>query len=140
MKTLKTTVILAALLLSGCAAPSLPTTTTAGGSVPDPSNRKLALNAQARELRTKIIDRRQKIMVFEVMLTDVERRAAMSQVALSYLPNTNLLSEAAPERAGSDRLSVTVKASSVAAPAAKPAVKKRPAKKKRMPRKSSSPG
>ena len=134
MKTLKTTVILAALLLSGCAAPSLPTTTV-GGTMPDPSDRKQALNAQARELRTKIIDRKQKIMVFEVMLTDVERRAAMSQVALSYLPNTNLLAEAAPERTGSDRLSVTVKPSPVAAPAAKPVVKKRPAKKKRMRRK-----
>ena len=134
MKTLTTTVILAALLLSGCAAPA-PPTTTAGASMPDPSNRKQALNAQARELRTKIIDRKQKIMVFEVMLTDVERRAAMSQVDLSYLPNTNLLSDAAPERAGSDRLSVTVKPSAVAAPAAKPVVKKRPAKKKRMRRK-----
>ena len=139
MKKLKTTVILAGLFLSGCAAPPLPPT-TADASSPDPLARKSALDAQARGIRTKIIERKQKIAVFEVMLTDVERRAARSQVALSYLPNTNIESEVATERTDKDRLSVAVRPSPVATPAAKPFVKKRsvrkqPVKKKRILRK-----
>ena len=145
MKKLKTTVILAALFLSGCAVPpppmAMPPTTT-DVSNPDPSARKAALDAQARGLRTKITERKQKITVFEVMLTDVERRAARAQIDLSYLPNTNIESETATPRADNDRLSVAVRPSPVAVPAAKlsaakPSVKKRsvrkpPMKKKRI--------
>jgi hypothetical protein len=139
MKKLKTTVILVGLFLSGCAAPPLPPT-TADVSSPDPSARKSALDAQAWGIRTKIIERKQKIAVFEVMLTDVERRAARSQVALSYLPNTNLESEVAMQHTDTDRLSVAVRPSPVATPAAKPIMKKRsvrkqPDKKKRILRK-----
>ena len=135
MKKLKTTVILAGLFLSGCAAPPLPPT-TADVSSPDPSARKSALDTQARGIRTKIIERKQKITVFEVMLTDVERRAARAQIPLSYLPNTNLVAQAAPERADiNDRLSVTVKSSLAAAATAKSPKKKRSVKKKRTRRK-----
>ena len=133
-----TTAILAALFISGCAAPPL-SPATASVSTPDPSAGKAALSAQSREIRANIIQRKQKIAIFEVMLTDVERRAARAQIPLTYLPNTNLLAQAEPERAGSDRLSVTVRPVSAAAPlpsaavapAAKPPVKKRPVKKKR---------
>ena len=129
MKKLKTTVILAALFLSGCAAPRLPPT-TADVSSPDPSARKAALDAQARGLRTKITERKQKITVFEVMLTDVERRAARAQIDLSYLPNTNIEPEVATtQRSDTDRLSVAVRPSPVASSAAKPAIKKRSARK-----------
>ncbi|MDB5843321.1 MAG: hypothetical protein JWP79_631 [Polaromonas sp.] len=136
MKTLTTTMILAALFLSGCAVPPVPPA-TADASNPDPSVRKAALNAQARELRTKITERKQKITVFEVMLTDVERRAARAQIDLSYLPNTNIETETAMPRTDNDRLSVAVRPSPVAASAEKPAVKKRsarkqPAKKKKI--------
>ena len=140
MKKLKTTAVLAALFMSGCAAPPL-TPTTASISNPDSSASKAALGAQSREIRTKIIERKQKIAVFEVMLTDVERRAARAQIPLTYLPNTNLLAQAAPERADNDRLSVTVRPSPAAAPAlaakpmAKPLVKKQIVKKKRPRRK-----
>ena len=135
MKKLKTSVILAALFLSGCAAPPPPMpTTTADVSNPDPSTRKAALDAQARGLRGKITERKQKITVFEVMLTDVERRAARAQIDLSYLPNTNIESEVATQRTDTDRLSVAVRPSPVAATAAKPStakasVKKRPVRK-----------
>jgi len=136
MQNLKTTVILAALFLTGCAAPPLPPT-TADVSTSDSSARKAALGAQARGLRTKIIERKQKIAVFEVMLTDVERRAARAQIDLTYLPNTNIETEVATERNDSDRLSVAVRPSAVAVPAAKQSVKKRsvrksPLKKKRI--------
>ena len=135
MRKLTTTVILAALFLSGCAVPALPTA-TAEVSNPVPSTGKAALDAQARGLRTKIIERKQKITVFEVMLTDVERRAARAQIPLSYLPNTNLVAQAAPERADiNDRLSVTVKSSLAAAATAKSPKKKRSVKKKRTRRK-----
>ena len=129
MKKLKTSVILAALFLSGCAAPPLPPV-TADVSNPDPSARKAALNAQARGLRAKITERKQKITVFEVMLTDVERRAARAQIDLSYLPNTNIESETATPRADSDRLSVAVRPSPVAATAAKPSAAKASVKKR----------
>ena len=141
MKKLTTTAILAALFISGCAAPPL-SPATASVSTPDPSAGKAALNAQSRQIRTNIIERKQKIAIFEVMLTDVERRAARAQIPLTYLPNTNLLAQAAPERADNDRLSVSVRpvaaaapAPSAATPTAKPLVKKRPVKKKKPRRK-----
>lgn len=129
MKKLKTTVILGALLLSGCAAPQL-TPTAADVAMPAPPAGKAALMAQSRELRTKIIERKQKITVFEVMLTDVERRAARAQIDLTYLPNTNIEPEVTAQRSNPDRLSVAVRSSPVAASnaksmTAKPSVKKR---------------
>ena len=142
MKKLTTTAVLAALFISGCAAPPLP---PASASVPAPdlSAGKAALGARSREIRTSIIERKQKIAIFEVMLTDVERRAARAQIPLTYLPNTNLLAPTAPERADSDRLSVMVRPVSAAAPlpsaavvpTAKPLAKKRPVNKKRPRRK-----
>ena len=139
MKQLKTMAILGALFLSGCAAPPLPPT-AAAVATPAPSAGKAALMAQSRELRTKITERKQKITVFEVMLTDVERRAARAQIDLTYLPNTNVEPEVATQRTVPDRLSVAVRPSPVAASAAsaasaantmaaKPSVKKRPARK-----------
>ncbi|CDS50772.1 hypothetical protein [Polaromonas sp. CG9_12] len=140
MQKLKTTLILAALFLAGCAAPPMPPT-TADVSTPAPSTGKAALNAQSRELRTKIIDRKQKITVFEVMLTDVERRAARAQIDLTYLPNTNIESEAATQRSEPDRLSVAVRPSPAAAVTAnsmalKPSAKKRSARKPHSKKKS----
>ena len=142
MKKLKTMGVLAALFLSGCAAPT-PPPTVADVSNSAPSASKAALNAQARGIRTQIIERKQKIAVFEVMLTDVERRAAHAQIPLTYLPNTNLLAQAAPERSDNDRLSVAVRPSPAAAPTlraaapvAKPPVKKRMVKKKKARRKA----
>ena len=133
MKKLKTTVILVALCLSGCATPPLPPA-TADVATPAPSPGKAALMAQSRELRGKIIERKQKISVFEVMLTDIERRAARAQIDLTYLPNTNIEPEVAAQRSDTDRLSVAVRPSPVATSAEKPAavnppVKKRSAKK-----------
>jgi len=118
MTTLKTTVILGALLLAGCTAPSFPAKTEeAPGFQPTASS--AALKAQSRELRTNIIERKQKIAVFEVMLTDVERRAARAQVPLTYLPNTNLLPEVQTARSVNDRLGVAVRPSlSAASPSA----------------------
>lgn len=147
MKKLKTTVILGALFLSGCAAPTL-SPRTAETATPAPSAGKAALVAQSREIRSKITERKQKIAVFEVMLTDVERRAARSQINLTYLPNTNVEPEVTTQRSDPDRLSVAVRPSPNAAPyetsmAAKPSMKKRlvrksPAKKKKSRPKSSS--
>ncbi|MEO8015796.1 MAG: hypothetical protein ABI642_16775 [Polaromonas sp.] len=139
MKKLKTTVILATLYLSGCAAPPLPPT-TADVSTPAPSAGKAALMAQSREIRSKIIERKQKITVFEVMLTDVERRAARAQIDLTYLPNTNIEPEVVTQRTVTDRLSVAVRPSPAAASAeksiaAKPIVKKRPKRKSSLKRK-----
>lgn len=137
MKKLKSTVIMTALFLTGCAAPPL---LPASAEVSNPASPagKTALDAQARGLRTQIIERRQRITVFEVMLTDVERRAARAQIPLSYLPDTNLMAQAAPQRTGNDRLSVAVRpspaaasAAVAAAPKAKPPLKKRSVKKKR---------
>lgn len=133
MKKLKTTVILGALFLSGCAAPTL-SPKTAELATPAPSASKAALVAQSREIRSKIIERKQKIAVFEVMLTDVERRAARAQIDLTYLPNTNVEPEVTAQRSDPDRLSVAVRSSTNAAPsekstAAKPSVKKRSARK-----------
>ena len=135
MRILKTTVILAALFLCGCAVSSLPQTTVDASNL-DPSAGKTALDVQARGLRTQIIERKQKITVFEVMLTDVERRAARAQIPLTYLPDTNLAAQAAPQRANTnDRLSVAIKPSLAAAATAKAPMKKRPEKKKRNRRK-----
>lgn len=133
MKQLKTTVILGALFLSGCAAPPLPPK-AADVAMPAPSPGKAALMAQSRELRTKITERKQKIAVFEVMLTDVERRAARAQIDLTYLPNTNVEPEVVSQRTPTDRLSVAVRpspptASAEKSIAAKPIVKKRPKRK-----------
>ena len=135
MKQLKTTVILGALFLSGCAAPPLPPT-AADVAMPAPSPGKAALMAQSRELRTKIIERKQKIAVFEVMLTDVERRAARAQIDLTYLPNTNVEPEVVSQRTATDRLSVAVRPSPAAASAEK-AMTTKPSVKKRSKRKSS---
>lgn len=120
MKKLMTTAGLAALLLSGCAAPDFSASGT-GSTAPAPTN--LSLEGQSRVIRSKIVELKKEVMVFEVMLTDVERRAAMSQISLSSLPNTEVVQGAsvAPEpasaRSDADRLSVTVRP----APAARPA-------------------
>lgn len=129
---LKTMVILGTLWIAGCATPSLPAP-TAEAPRPEPSPSSAALKAQARELRTHITHRKQKIAVFEVMLTDVERRAARSQVSLSYLPNTNLLPEVETVHPANDRLGVSVRPSLPAAAAPTPApalAKTKPAAKK----------
>jgi len=108
MKELTTLVALAGLCLSGCALPTLPDAATA-----TPAGATLSLEGQSRTLRTKIVQLKQEVAVFEVMLTDVERRAAMSQISLSSLPNTEAMpsasvaSDTAPNNA--DRLSVTVR-------------------------------
>lgn len=93
-----------------------------------PSERKVALEMQARGIRTRIIQLKQQVVVQEVMLTNVERRAAMSQVSLSSLPNTDVFSEPSsalvPAHPNADRLSVTVRPAMVAAPVAKLPVKR----------------
>lgn len=147
MKTLTTTVILGAAWLAGCAAPPLPIP-AAGASQAELAASTLPLKAQAHQLRTHITERKQKIAVFEVMLTDVERRAARSQTPLSYLPNTNLPSEVTAAAPANDRLGVAVRPSPAvaAAPAiavtqAKPVARKPgkpPVKKKKTKRHSVS--
>ena len=113
MKKLMTVAALAALFLSGCAVPTLPgsgATATAA-----PAGATMSLEGQSRTLRTKIVQLKQEVAVFEVMLTDVERRAAMSQISLSSLPNTEVVpgasvaTETTPARSNADRLSVTVR-------------------------------
>ena len=109
-----------------------------------PAERKAALESQARGIRTRIIELKQQVVVQEVMLTNVERRAAMSQVSLSNLPNTEILSEPAPvlalTRPEANRLTVAVRpapiAAQVAAPVRKPPVKK---KKKKVSRTENRP-
>ena len=97
-----------------------------------PLERKASLESQARGIRTKIIQLKQQVVVQEVMLTNVERRAAISQVSLSNLPNTEVLSEPAPAlvvaRPETDRLSVAVRPAPVVATVVKPPVKKKPKK------------
>ena len=121
MKKLMTLAGLAALLLSGCAVPEFSTSSTGSTVAPAPTN--LSLEGQSRVIRSKIVELKKEVRVFEVMLTDVERRAAMSQISLSSLPNTEVIQGAsvAPEpasaRSDADRLSVTVRP----APAARPA-------------------
>lgn len=107
-----------------------------------PSDRQASLETQARTIRTRIIQLKQQVVVQEVMLTNVERRAAMSQVALSSLPNTEILSEPAAAsalaRPEADRLSVTVRPAPAAAQAAKLPIKKKK-KKKPVSRKTNKP-
>lgn len=122
MKKLMTMSGLAALFLSGCAAPNFSTLTAGPAAAPTGAN--MSLEGQSRVLRSKIVELKKEVMVFEVMLTDVERRAAMSQVSLSSFPNTEVVqgasvaTETVPVRSDADRLSVTVRAAPV--PAAKP--------------------
>ena len=106
----------AALLLSGCAAPNFSTSGTAPTAAPAPTN--LSLEGQSRLIRSKIVELKKEVVVFEVMLTDVERRAAMSQISLSSLPNTEVVQGAtvAPGRSDADRLSVTVRPAPSATP------------------------
>ncbi|MDB5778380.1 MAG: hypothetical protein JWP93_745 [Polaromonas sp.] len=117
MKKMMTLAGLAALFLSGCAAPNFSGSTAT--AAPAPAN--LSLEGQSRVIRSKIVELKKEVMVFEVMLTDVERRAAMSQVSLSSFPNTEVVQGATvapePARSDADRLSVTVRP----APAARPA-------------------
>ena len=117
MKKLMTVAGLAALLLSGCAVPEFSTSGTGSTVAPAPTN--LSLEGQSRLIRSKIVELKKEVVVFEVMLTDVERRAAMSQISLSSFPNTEVVQGAsvAPGRSDADRLSVTVRP----APAARPA-------------------
>ena len=121
MKKIMTLTGLAALFLSGCAAPDFSRSAAASTAAPAPAN--LSLEGQSRHLRTKIVQLKQEVRVFEGMLTDVERRAAMAQISVSSLPNTEVVQGAsvAPEpasaRSNADRLSVTVRP----APAARPA-------------------
>lgn len=123
----------ASLLLSGCAMPVLPAPTAgnAAAATATPADRKALFEAQSRGLRSKIVHLKQEVMVFEVMLTDVERRAAMSQISLSSLPSTEVASKigtvanAAPARREDERLSVTVRPEDAAFPAAKSAGNKK---------------
>jgi len=123
----------APLLLSGCAMPVWPVPMAGNATVATatPADRKASFEAQSRGLRSKIVQLKQEVMVFEVMLTDVERRAAMSQISLSSLPSTEVApttstaANAAPARRENDRLSVTVRPEGAASPAAKPAENKR---------------
>ena len=128
MKALMSMAMTAALFLSGCAA-STSSTPSADESSMTPAQRKAALESQAYGIRTKIIQLKQQVVVQEVMLTNVERKAAMSQVVLSNLPNTEILSEPVPAvavaRPEADRLSVAVRPAPAAAPVVKPAVKKK---------------
>lgn len=128
MKALMSMAMTAALFLSGCAA-STSSTPSVDESSMTSAQRKAALESQAYGIRTKIIQLKQQVVVQEVMLTNVERKAAMSQVVLSNLPNTEILSEPVPAvavtRPEADRLSVAVRPAPAAAPVVKPAVKKK---------------
>lgn len=119
MKKLMTIAGLAALFLSGCAAPNFSASGTGSTAAPAPTN--LSLEGQSRLIRSKIVDLKKEVRVFEVMLTDVERRAAMSQISLSSLPNTEVVQGATvapePARSNADRLSVTVRPAPAASPA-----------------------
>lgn len=140
MKAFTSMALAAALILPGCAVPGAPASSMDEASM-TPPERKVALESQARGIRTRIIQLKQQVVVQEVMLTNVERRAAMSQVALSNLPNTDVLSEVAPAstpaRPDAPRLSVVVRPVPVAAPVVNPPVKK---KKKRVGQQSNRPG
>lgn len=128
MKAFTSTALAAALILSGCAGPGAPASRMDEISL-TPPERKAALESQALSIRTRIIQLKQQVVVQEVMLTNVERRAAMSQLTLSNLPNTEVLSEAAPAstpvRPDVPRLSVIVRPAAVTAPVASPPVKKK---------------
>jgi len=137
MKAFTSMALAAALILPGCAVPGAPASSMDEASM-TPSERKAALESQARGIRTRIIQLKQQVVIQEVMLTNVERRAAMSQLALSNLPNTDVLSEAtpasAPVRPDAPRLSVVVRPVPVAVPVVNPPVKK---KKKKIAQQSS---
>lgn len=139
MKAFTSMALAAALILPGCAVPGAPASSMDEASM-TPLERKAALESQARGIRTRIIQLKQQVVIQEVMLTNVERRAAMSQLALSNLPDTDVLSEAAlasaPVRPDAPRLSVVVRPVPVAASTANPPVKK---KKKRAGQQSSRP-
>ena len=113
MNKLMTLAGLAAFFLSGCAVPNFSGSGTRSTVAPAPVN--LSLEGQSRVIRSKIVALKKEVMVFEVMLTDVERRAAMSQISLSSSPNTEVVqgTSVAPEpasaRSDADRLSVTVR-------------------------------
>ena len=109
MTKLMTVAGLAAFFLSGCAAPGFSASSAQSTAAPAPTN--LSLEGQSRVIRSKIVELKKEVMVFEVMLTDVERRAAMSQISLSSFPNTEVVQGAsvAPARSEADRLSVTVR-------------------------------
>ena len=113
MNKVMTVAGIAAFFLSGCAAPNFSNSSTRSTAAPAPTN--LSLEGQSRLIRSKIVGLKKEVMVFEVMLTDVERRAAMSQIPLSSFPNPEVVQGAsvAPEpasaRSDADRLSVTVR-------------------------------
>ncbi|MBG6073480.1 MULTISPECIES: hypothetical protein [unclassified Polaromonas] len=113
MNKLMTVAGLAAFFLSGCAAPGFSASNAGSTAAPAPTN--LSLEGQSRVIRSKIVALKKEVMVFEVMLTDVERRAAMSQISLSSFPNTEVVqgasvaAEPVPARSAADRLSVTVR-------------------------------
>ena len=124
MSKLMTVAGLAAFFLSGCAAPGFSASNAGSTVAPAPTN--LSLEGQSRVIRSKIVALKKEVMVFEVMLTDVERRAAMSQISLSSFPNTEVVqgasvaAEPAPARSDADRLSVTVRPVPASAFPAKP--------------------
>ena len=113
MNKLMTLAGLAAFFLSGCASTGFSASRPDATAAPAPTN--LSLEGQSRLIRSKIVGLKKEVMVFEVMLTDVERRAAMSQISLSSSPSTEVVQGAsvAPEpasaRSDADRLSVTVR-------------------------------
>jgi len=120
MKSLISMGLMGVVFLSGCAVSTSP---APGASAPlmSPSERQAELESQAKTIRTRIVQLKQQVVVQEVMLVNVERRAAMSQFVLSNLPNTEVLSEPAPavavSRQETDRLSVAVRPAPVAASA-----------------------
>lgn len=76
MNKLMTVAGLAAFFLSGCASTGFSASRPDATAAPAPTN--LSLEGQSRLIRSKIVGLKKEVMVFEVMLTDVERRAAMS--------------------------------------------------------------
>ncbi|MDB5744639.1 MAG: hypothetical protein JWR68_2954 [Polaromonas sp.] len=124
MKNLATTAALAALLLAGCAAPGSP---ASGGnaSAANGQDSKEALDGEAQVLRSKIVQLKEQVVVFEVMLTDVERRAAMTKTVALRPANVGTVPVVAQTRPDSGRLSVTVRPSTGESPPAKPVPKKK---------------
>ena len=111
----------AGLLLSGCMLPTWPVGAATAPAAP--AGAGMSLEGQSRVLRTKIVQLKQEVRVFEGMLTDVERRAAMSQVSVSSFPNTEAVpgaSAAVDPRPAPDRLSVTVRPAPDGPPPARP--------------------
>ena len=105
------------VFLSGCAISTTPAP-GASAALKSSSERQAEFESQAKTIRTRIVQLKQEVVVQEVMLVNVERRAAMSQFVLSNLPNTEILSEPAPgvavTRPETDRLSVAVRPAPVA--------------------------